>query len=64
MTKVRDAEIIDLLKAHGGEVVESVNKDTFALIVKAKEDVSNKTKKATELNILILTPSEFKEKYM
>ena len=64
MTKVRDAEIIDLLKAHGGEVVESVNKDTFALIVKAKEDVSNKTKKAIELNILILTPSEFKEKYM
>ncbi len=64
MTKVRDVEIIDSLKAHGGELIDSVKKDVFALIVKSKDDVSNKTKKAVELNIPIMTPDEFKKKYM
>ena len=64
MTKVRDSEIIEHLKRHGGELIDGVKKDTFLLIVKTKEDVSNKTKKAEELNIPIMTPDEFKRKYM
>jgi len=64
MTKVRDNEIIEHLKKHGGEMIDGVKKDTFVLIVKSKEDVSNKTKKAEELKIPIMTPDEFKAKYM
>ena len=64
MTKVRDSEIIEHLKKHGGELIDGIKKDTFVLIVKSKEDVSNKTKKAEELKIPIMTPDEFKAKYM
>ena len=64
MTKVRDSEIIEHLKKHGGELRDGVKKDTFLLRVKSKEDVSNKTKKAEELKIPIMTPDEFKAKYM
>lgn len=64
MTKVRDNEIIEHLKKHGGELIDGVKKDTFLLIVKSKEDVSNKTNKAEELKIPIMTPDEFKAKYM
>jgi len=34
------------------------------LIVKSKDDVSNKTKYAEEHNIPIMTPPEFYEKYL
>ena len=64
MTKVRDAEIIIKLKTVGATLVDSVKKDTFVLIVKSHEDESNKTKQAKEYNIPIMTPDEFKQKYM
>lgn len=63
MTKVRDKEIIDKLTLYGSTLENKVDKNTFALIVKSKDDVSNKTKKATELGIPIFTPEEFIEKY-
>ena len=37
-----------------------MKKDTFVLIVKSKDDVSNKTKYAVDHNIPIMTPDEFK----
>ena len=46
------------------KLVDSINKNTFVLIVKNKEDESNKTKKAKELNIPIMEVDEFKKKYM
>ena len=64
MTKVRDKEIIEKLNEVGGKLVDSINKNTFVLIVKNKEDESNKTKKAKELNIPIMEVDEFKKKYM
>jgi DNA ligase (NAD+) len=64
MTKVRDKEIIEKLNEVGGKLVDSINKNTFVLIVKNKEDESNKTKKAKELNIAIMEVDEFKKKYM
>jgi len=64
MSKVRDKEIIDFLKKYNGSIVDSVKLDTFALIVKSKEDKSNKTKKAEELKVKITTPEEFKDTYM
>jgi len=64
MTKVRDAEIIEHLKSVGGILDDTISKQTYTLIVKSLDDVSNKTKKATEENIPIMTPEIFKEKYM
>ena len=64
MTKVRDKEIIDKLSTFGAYLENNVNKNTFALIVKSKDDVSNKTKKANELGVPIFTPEEFIEKYL
>ena len=64
MTKVRDKEIIEHLSKVGAILEDNIKKDTFVLIVKTHDDVSNKTKYATEHNIPIMMPSEFREKYM
>lgn len=64
MTKVRDKEIIEYLKKYNASLVDSVKIDTFVLIVKSKSDKSNKTTKAEELKIQIMTPDEFKNNYM
>jgi hypothetical protein len=64
MTKVRDKEIIEYLTKVGSILEDNIKKDTFVLIVKTHDDVSNKTKYATEHNIPMMMPSEFREKYM
>jgi len=48
----------------GATLEDNIKKDTFVLIVKTHDDVSNKTKYATDNNIPIATPQEFREKYM
>jgi NAD-dependent DNA ligase len=63
MTKVRDQEIIEKLKLVGGILSDAISKNTFVLITKTKDDVSNKTKYANEHGIPIMTPSEFKQTY-
>ena len=64
MTKVRDKTIIEGLSKVGGVLDDSIGKNTFVLVVKTKEDVSNKTKYAAEHNIPIMTPEEFIGKYL
>ena len=64
MTKVRDKEIIDKLSLFGSSLENNVSKNTFALIVKSKDDISNKSKKAEELGVPIFTPEEFIDKYL
>jgi len=64
MTKIRDKDIIEHLKTVGGTLEDNIKKDTFALVVKSHDDVSNKTKFAQENDIPILTAQEFKDKYM
>ena len=64
MTKVRDAAILQQVEEKGGEMVESVNKNVWVVIVKSHEDLSNKVKKAQELKVPIMTVEEFKTKYM
>ena len=64
MTKVRDQEIISALEAAGGKLADSIKATTLALIVKSKTDESNKTKDAVKKGVPIMTPEEFKEKYM
>jgi NAD-dependent DNA ligase len=63
MTKTRDATVIDKVKKAGGILDDNIGKTTFILIVKTKDDVSNKTKKANDLGIQIMTPEEFNQKY-
>jgi len=60
MTKVRDKVIIEQLLKYGARLEDNMKKDTFVLIVKSKDDVSNKTKYAVEHNIPIMTPDEFR----
>jgi hypothetical protein len=64
MTKVRDKEIIDFMNKNGLVMEDSMKKDIFVLIVKAKEDKSNKTSFAEKNEIPIMTVEEFKAKYM
>jgi len=64
MTKVRDAEIIQYLAKVGGHLADAITADTFILIVKSKADISGKVKKAMDKGIAIMTPEEFKAKYM
>ena len=63
MTKVRDATIIDGLARVGGFLDDNMGRNTFALIVKSKADVSNKTKYAVEHDIPMYIPAEFIAKY-
>jgi NAD-dependent DNA ligase len=64
MTKVRDKTIIEGLAHVGGVLDDGISKNTFALVVKSKEDVSNKTKYAVEHGIPIMTPAEFITAYL
>ena len=64
MTKVRDKTIIEGLAKVGGVLDDSIGKNTFVLVVKSMDDVSNKTKYATQHNIPIMTPEEFIIKYL
>ena len=64
MTKVRDQDIIKELKTKGASLEETMTKDIFVLIVKSLDDISNKTKYAVSHNIPIMTPEQFKAKYL
>ena len=64
MTKVRDKEIIDFMERHGATLENSMKKDVLVLIVKSKDDVSNKTEYAIKNKIPIMTVEEFKQMYM
>jgi NAD-dependent DNA ligase/DNA polymerase/3'-5' exonuclease PolX len=64
MTKVRDKTILDAMAKYGANLEDSVKKDTFALIVKSKEDNSNKMEAAKKYGISIFTPDEFIRTYL
>jgi NAD-dependent DNA ligase len=64
MTKVRDKDIISFMTTQGATLEDSLRKDTMVLIVKSKDDKSNKTEYAEKHSIPIMTVEEFKEKYM
>jgi hypothetical protein len=64
MTKVRDKDIIDALDQYGATLEDTMKKDIFVLVVKSREDTSNKTEYANKNNISIMTPDEFKTAYL
>jgi NAD-dependent DNA ligase/DNA polymerase/3'-5' exonuclease PolX len=64
MTGFRDAEIQDAIKNKSAKIGSSVSKSTFVVLVKDKEENTGKAEEARKLNIPLMTPEEFKEKYL
>jgi NAD-dependent DNA ligase len=64
MTKIRDKEIIAHLKKVGATLEDSFKKNTVALVMKDKTDITNKMRDAEKKGIEIFTVEEFKAKYM
>jgi NAD-dependent DNA ligase len=63
-TGFRDKDTMETITKLGGELANSVSKNTFVVIVKDKDEDSGKIDQAKKLNIPILTLEEFKEKYI
>jgi len=63
ITGFRDKELSEQLKSFGAKESSSVTKNTFAVIVKNKDEDTGKTEAAKKKNIPIYTIDEFKEKY-
>jgi DNA ligase (NAD+) len=64
MTGFRDASLQDEITKKGGKIGSSVSKNTFVLLVKDKEEDTGKAVEARKLNIPLMTPDEFKSKYL
>ena len=64
MTGFRDKELIENIKSFGAEVVDSVTKNTFIVLAKDINEDTTKANTARLNNIQIMTPHEFKEKYL
>lgn len=67
MTGFRDATLIDDLKLVGAKLGSSVSKNTFVVLVKdldASNENNVKVVEAKKLGIPIMTPSEFRDKYL
>jgi len=63
MTGFRDANIQTNLKQIGAKLGTSVSKNTFIVLVKDKDEDTEKANTARKLNIPLMTLSEFKTKY-
>ena len=63
MTGFKDKKLIEILKSLGAKESSSVSKNTFAVIVKDKDQDTGKANAAREKNIPIFTLDEFKNKY-
>ena len=64
LTKFRDIKLAEKIKELGGILSDSVNINTFVVVVKENiDEETTKTKKAKKLNIPIMTKTMFEEKY-
>ena len=63
MTGFRDKELVEKLLALGAVQGSSVSKNTFVVLVKEIEDDTGKVDDARKLNIPLMTPEQFKDKY-
>jgi DNA ligase (NAD+) len=64
MTGFRDAELINELKEIGAKIGSSVSSKTFVVLVKDKDEDTGKAAEARKLNVPLMTPEEFRNKYM
>lgn len=63
ITGFRDKQISEQLKSIGAKESSSVTKNTFAVVVKNKDEDTGKIEAAKEKNIPIYTIEEFKDKF-
>lgn len=63
-TGFRDKELQSEIEKLGSKVTSSVSKNTNVVVTKDINGSSSKLKKARELNIEIVTPEDFKNKYI
>ena len=64
MSGFRDKELIEKIKKVGGDLSNSVSKNTFVVIVKNKDEETGKIDQAKKLQIPIMIPEEFISKYL
>jgi len=64
MTGFRDANLQEEIKNKGAKLGSSVSKSTFVVLVKDKEEDTGKAEDARKLNVPLMTPYEFKSKYL
>ena len=63
-TGFRDNELQTKLKNVGAVIGSSVSKNTFAVLTKDKDDKTGKILDAIKLDVPVMTPEEFTEKYL
>ena len=64
MTGFRDNHLQDIIKNLGAKVSGSVSKNTFIVLVKDLDEDTGKVADAKKLGVPIMTPEEFKSKYL
>jgi DNA ligase (NAD+) len=64
MTGFRDADLQNELKEVGAKIGSSVSSKTFVVLVKDKDEDTGKAAEARNLNIPLMTPQEFRNKYL
>ena len=64
MTGFRDADLQNELKEVGAKIGSSVSSKTFVVLVKDKDEDTGKAAEARKLNIPLMTPEEFRNKYL
>ena len=64
MTGFRDTSIQEALKNVGAKLGSSVSKNTFVVLVKDLAEDSGKAQDAKKLGIQLMTPEEFRTKYL
>ena len=63
-TGFRDKVLLEKIKAVGAEEGGNVSKNTFAVLVKDLEEQTGKTEQARKLDIMLMTPDMFEEKFL
>jgi NAD-dependent DNA ligase len=64
MTGFRDNTLQDTLKNIGAKIGSSVSSKTFIVLVKDNDEDTGKALEAKKLGIPLMTPQEFKSKYI
>ena len=64
MTGFRDTALQEKLKDVGAKLGSSVSSKTFVVLVKDKEEDTGKANDSRKLGVPLMTPHEFRSKYL
>ena len=64
MTGFRDEDIQQKFKNMGAKLGSSVSKNTFIVLIKNIHEDTSKANDARKLGITLMTPDDFKQKYL